>query len=66
MALVLSRYVGESIMIGDDVCVTVLGVIGNNVRLGIVAPKEVRVDREEIHERIKREKELAGNSGKAA
>ncbi len=49
--LILTRRVGETVMIGDDVTVTVLGVKGNQVRVGINAPKNVIVDREEIHER---------------
>ena len=51
--LVLTRRVGETLMIDDDVTVTVLGVKGNQVRIGIQAPKEVAVHREEIYERIK-------------
>ena len=49
--LVLSRKVGEEIIIGDDIHLTVVAVQGEKVRLGISAPKEVRVDRQEIHER---------------
>jgi carbon storage regulator len=55
--LILTRRVGETVMIGDDVTVTVLGVKGNQVRVGINAPKNVAVHREEIFERIKREQE---------
>lgn len=57
--LILTRRVGETVMIGDDVSVTVIGVQGNQVRVGINAPKEVSVHREEIHNRIQREKALA-------
>ena len=51
--LILTRRVGESLMIGDDVTVTVLGVKGNQVRVGIDAPREVVVHRQEIYERIR-------------
>lgn len=53
--LILTRRVGETLMIGDNVTVTVLGVKGNQVRLGINAPKDVAVHREEIFQRIQRE-----------
>ena len=55
--LILTRRVGETVMIGNDVTVTILGVKGNQVRVGINAPKNVAVHREEIYERIKREQQ---------
>jgi carbon storage regulator len=55
--LILTRRVGETVMIGNEVTVTVLGVKGNQVRIGINAPKNVAVHREEIYERIKREQQ---------
>jgi len=58
--LILTRRIGETLNIGDEVQVTVLGVKGNQVRLGINAPKDVPVHREEIYERIKREKQEVG------
>ncbi|MHB1515618.1 MAG: carbon storage regulator CsrA [Acidiferrobacteraceae bacterium] len=58
--LILTRRIGETLNIGDEVQVTVLGIKGNQVRIGVSAPKEVPVHREEIYERIKKEKE-AGN-----
>jgi len=53
--LILTRRVGETLMIGDEVTVTVLGVKGNQVRIGVNAPRDVSVHREEIYDRIKRE-----------
>ncbi len=54
--LILTRRVGETLMVGDEVTVTVLGVKGNQVRIGVNAPKDVSVHREEIYQRIQREK----------
>ncbi len=54
--LILTRRVGESLMVGDDVTITVLGVKGNQVRIGVNAPKDVGVHREEIYQRIQKEK----------
>lgn len=61
--LILTRRVGETLVIGDDVTVTVLGVKGNQVRLGVNAPRDLPVHREEIYERIQQEKQaaVAGN-----
>jgi carbon storage regulator len=60
--LILSRRPGESLTIGDDVVVTVIGVSGNQIRLGITAPREVRVLRAEIHKEIREENQAAANA----
>lgn len=59
--LILTRRVGETLMVGDNVSITVLGIKGNQVRIGINAPKDVAVHREEIYQRIQKEKD--GKSG---
>lgn len=66
--LILTRRVGETVMIGNDVTVTILGVKGNQVRVGVNAPRDVAVHREEIFERIKREEggEGGGTAPRAA
>jgi carbon storage regulator len=64
--LILTRRVGETVMIGNDVTVTVLGVKGNQVRVGVNAPKDVAVHREEIFERIKREQDPDTKMGASA
>lgn len=64
--LVLSRRLGETVMIGDDIKLTVLGINGNQVRLGIAAPKEISVHREEVYRRIQEELEGAENAHRVA
>lgn len=61
--LVLTRRVGETLVIGDDVIVTILGVKGNQVRCGINAPKTTSIHREEIYQIIQREKQLSEEGG---
>lgn len=63
--LILTRRVGETVIIGNDVDVTVLGVKGNQVRLGVKAPREVTVHREEIFERICKEQQNGNGNGAA-
>ena len=61
--LILTRRVGEKIVIGEDVTVTVLSVKGNQVRIGIDAPRDVAVNREEIYQRILKEQKALNGSG---
>lgn len=63
--LILTRRVGETVVIGDEVQVTVLGVKGNQVRLGVTAPREVSVHRQEIYDRIRKER-APGEPGESA
>ena len=64
--LILTRRMGEALMIGDNVTVTVLGIKGNQVRIGVLAPKDVGVHREEIYQRIRSEKENGAETAPAA
>jgi carbon storage regulator len=61
--LILTRRIGEVLRVGDDVSITVLGIKGNQVRIGIDAPKDVSVHREEIYQRIKNESSGAEDQG---
>lgn len=64
--LILTRRVGETVVVGDEITITVLGIKGNQIRCGINAPKRVAVHREEIYERIKREERCdSGDKSKA-
>ena len=64
--LILTRRAGETLMIGNDVTVTILGVKGTQVSVGVGAPKEVRVYREEVYKRIKREEAMGEGDGRTA
>ena len=62
--LILTRRIGEKLMIGDEISVTILGVKGNQVRLGVHAPEDVAIHREEIFDRIREEKRANGNGSR--
>lgn len=64
--LILTRRVGEKVIIAEDVTVTVLAIKGNQIRIGIDAPRDVQIHREEIYERIRKEKESLKASGVSA
>ncbi|MBB3047166.1 carbon storage regulator [Litorivivens lipolytica] len=56
--LILTRRIGETLMVGDEVTVTILGVKGNQVRVGVTAPRDVAVHRQEVYEKIQKESEV--------
>ncbi|MFV0275876.1 MAG: carbon storage regulator CsrA [Parahaliea sp.] len=64
--LILTRRVGETLMVGDDITVTVLGVKGNQVRIGVNAPRDVAVHREEIYNRIQEDGDVAPKADKSS
>ncbi|HEY5774680.1 MAG TPA: carbon storage regulator CsrA [Xanthomonadales bacterium] len=61
--LILTRRTGEKLVIGENVTVTVLGIKGNQIRIGIEAPRDVSVNREEIYQRILNEKKALNGTG---